>query len=365
LSERSSRARRAAKPAPADADPAGPHGAHELPAVTIDGYNALLKDESGRFLGDRASDRGLQAILDRLREKLAATGDDPLGDEPTEEIGDKKLDKLLKSGEPAVAGVVWSALEEFAQELAHVTRVMLRLKEWRRTERIAVGGGFSGTRIGEQVVGRTGVLLKEDGVDVELRTIHHDPDCAGLIGATQLVPVWNLDGFDAILAVDIGGTKLRTGIVELRLEKAKDLSAAKVGELRVWRHADDQPGRNQLVDRLVDMLHELIAAAGKEKLRLAPLIGIACPGTIDGDGHIRQGAQNLPGAWEAPQFKLPRALQKAIPEIGKHETIVRIHNDAVVQGLSEVPFMQDVKRWGILTIGTGLGNARFTNRSGG
>ena len=39
-----------------------------------------------------------------------------------------------------------------------------------------------------------------------------------------------------------------------------------------------------------------------------------------------------------------------------------MHNDAVVQGLSEVPFMRDVKRWGVLTIGTGLGNARFTNR---
>jgi hypothetical protein len=33
-----------------------------------------------------------------------------------------------------------------------------------------------------------------------------------------------------------------------------------------------------------------------------------------------------------------------------------------VQGLSEVPFMQDVERWGVLTIGTGLGNARYTNR---
>jgi hypothetical protein len=27
--------------------------------------------------------------------------------------------------------------------------------------------------------------------------------------------------------------------------------------------------------------------------------------------------------------------------------------------------MQDVKRWGVLTIGTGLGNARFTNRANG
>jgi len=38
-----------------------------------------------------------------------------------------------------------------------------------------------------------------------------------------------------------------------------------------------------------------------------------------------------------------------------------MHNDAVVQGLSEIPVMQEVRRWGILTIGTGLGNARFTN----
>jgi hypothetical protein len=51
-----------------------------------------------------------------------------------------------------------------------------------------------------------------------------------------------------------------------------------------------------------------------------------------------------------------------IPTIGEHETSVVLHNDAVVQGLSEIPFMQDVTRWGVLTIGTGLGNARFTNR---
>ena len=40
-----------------------------------------------------------------------------------------------------------------------------------------------------------------------------------------------------------------------------------------------------------------------------------------------------------------------------------MHNDGVAQGLSEVPFMQDVEKWGVLTIGTGLGNARYTNRS--
>jgi hypothetical protein len=39
-----------------------------------------------------------------------------------------------------------------------------------------------------------------------------------------------------------------------------------------------------------------------------------------------------------------------------------MHNDAVRQGLSELPFMEDVARWGVAAIGTGLGNARFTNK---
>jgi hypothetical protein len=43
--------------------------------------------------------------------------------------------------------------------------------------------------------------------------------------------------------------------------------------------------------------------------------------------------------------------------------VVVLHNDAVIQGLSQVPFMQDVMHWGVLTIGTGLGNACFTNRN--
>lgn len=42
--------------------------------------------------------------------------------------------------------------------------------------------------------------------------------------------------------------------------------------------------------------------------------------------------------------------------------MVILHNDAVVQGLSEVPAMSDVSHWGVLPIGTGLGNARFGNR---
>ena len=91
-------------------------------------------------------------------------------------------------------------------------------------------------------------------------------------------------------------------------------------------------------------------------------IGIACPGVINEDGSITKGAQNLPGNWESSKFNLPASLLEAIPAIGDHDTAVLMHNDGVAQGLSEVPFMQDVDHWGVLTIGTGLGNARFTNR---
>jgi hypothetical protein len=83
---------------------------------------------------------------------------------------------------------------------------------------------------------------------------------------------------------------------------------------------------------------------------------------INEDGSIAKGAQNLPGNWESSKFNLPASLVEAIPGIGGHDTAVLMHNDGVAQGLSEVPFMRDVAHWGVLTIGTGLGNARFSNR---
>jgi hypothetical protein len=115
---------------------------------------------------------------------------------------------------------------------------------------------------------------------------------------------------------------------------------------------------------LIAMLRKLIAATKAEKnFRLAPFIGVACPGIIREDGTIERGAQNLPGDWESDEFNLPARILEAIPQIGGEDTVVAMHNDAVVQGLSETYWMRDVVRWGILTIGTGLGNAHFTNRN--
>ena len=162
--------------------------------------------------------------------------------------------------------------------------------------------------------------------------------------------------------MDIGGSNIRCGVVETAFKKSKDLSKASVWKSDLWRHADDEPTREGAVKRLVKMLKDLISDAEKEGFKLAPFIGISCPGVINEDGTIEKGAQNLPGNWESSKFNLPNSIAEAIPEIGGHDTAVLMHNDGVVQGLSEVPFMQDVDRWGVLTIGTGLGNARFTNR---
>ncbi len=60
--------------------------------------------------------------------------------------------------------------------------------------------------------------------------------------------------------------------------------------------------------RLVKMLKDLITAAEADGLKLAPFIGIACPGVIDEDGSIEKGAQNLPGNWESSKFNLPASL---------------------------------------------------------
>ena len=167
--------------------------------------------------------------------------------------------------------------------------------------------------------------------------IRFHPDDAGLIGTLHLAPSWIFEGHDSILAVDIGGTNIRCGVVETRWKKAPDLSKAAVWKSELWRHADDEPTREGAVKRLVKMLKDLIAAAEAEGLKLAPFIGIACPGVINEDGSIEKGAQNLPGNWESSKFNLPASLVEAIPQIGDHDTAVLMHNDGVVQGLSEVP----------------------------
>jgi predicted NBD/HSP70 family sugar kinase len=340
------------------------HGATQLPGVLVDSYNLEIKEDEG-FLGDRANKGAFRELIENWRRPLRKDGNDPLGKEPSAELSKKALDDTLdKDSDIEAAGITHGAIEDFSQELARIVKRFLKLKSWQDTERIIIGGGFRGSRVGELAIGRTSVLLKVDGVAVEFVPVRNDPNEAGLLGAAQLAPKWLFKGYEAILGVDIGGTNIRAGIVDLNLKKADDLSKAKVWKYELWRHADEKDvDREDAVDGLVRMLKSLIKEADKEKLKLAPFVGIGCPGKIEPDGLIDRGAQNLPGNWESSRFNLPAMLLKAIPEIDGEETAVVMHNDAVVQGLSERPFMADVEHWGVLTIGTGLGNARFTNRS--
>jgi hypothetical protein len=340
----------------------GNHGATLLPAVEVDSYNLELKDDEG-FLGDRASRQAFHAILENWRKPLRKLGEDPFGEKDSDDLSRSKLDVVLKEGEPEAAAVIQSAIEDYAQELALVVRRFLKAKAWADTERIAMGGGFRDSRIGELAIARANLILTADGIKVDMVPIHNDPDEAALIGAVHLAPAWIFKGHDSILAIDIGGTNMRVGVVLPNVGKASDLTKAAVWKSEKWRHADEKLGREKAVDELTAMLKDLTKRARKEGLNLAPFIGIACPGKIEADGSIAKGAQNLPGNWESERFNLPARLAEAIPSIDDHDVTILMHNDAVVQGLSEVPFMRDVKRWGALTIGTGLGNARFTNRA--
>jgi predicted NBD/HSP70 family sugar kinase len=338
------------------------HGSLRLPSVEVDAYNVELKDDEG-FLGDRASKGAFHEIIENWRKELRKVGVDPLGEDASEELSKKKLDAILTRGDAEAAGIIQGAIEDFAQEFALVIRRFLKLKEWKDTERLVIGGGFRASRVGELVIGRAAVLLKAEKINIELVPIHNDPDEAGLLGAVHLAPAWMFKAFDAILGVDIGGTNIRAGVIQLNLKAAPDLSKTKVWKFSLWRYGDEEDvKREHAVDSLAEMLKGLIAASKKKGMKLAPFIGVGCPGTIEGDGSIERGAQNLPGNWESSKFNLPQCLHSSIPSIGEDETSIVLHNDAVVQGLSEIPYMRDAECWGVLTIGTGLGNAHFTNR---
>ena len=338
------------------------HAPMLLGTVTVDTYNAELRDRKG-FIGDRATNGAFRDIIDTWRDRVRDVGDDPLGPKPTDDLSKKKLDKTLIEGDPEAAGIVHGAIEEFATELAKVIGRFLRLKAWRDVERVVVGGGLRASRVGELAIGRASVLLKGEGRKVQLTPIHHDPDEAALIGAVYLAPTWMFAGHDAILAADIGGSNVRAGIVQLGTKKNGDLSESTVHDSEHWCYADEKtaPTRDEAVEHIATMLERLVRRANKDELKLAPFVGVACPGRIGKDGAIERGGQNLPGNWESSRFNLPAQIRGHLPTIGEHETTVVMHNDAVVQGLSELPFVQDVRHWGVLTIGTGLGNAAFTN----
>ncbi|MCZ2496116.1 ROK family protein [Xylophilus sp. Kf1] len=340
------------------------HGRLGLPATTVAGYSLEIRDPAGGgHLGDRVRRAVFQDLLEAWRRQFAEMGVDPFGRTSTSALRQDRLDGMLQRGGPAGA-LLRAAAEDYALQFADVVRQFLRHKSWRGVERVVVGGGFQDTALGRLAIGRAGEMLARDKAGVYLRSLHHDPDEGGLVGWAHVIPPSLLQGRDALLAVDIGGTNVRCGIVRLHRRLATDFSAAEVVEHGKWGHADDTKvdGREDLVEGVADRLCRLIATARRRRIALAPFVGVSCPGQVSADGSIASGAQNLPGNWESNRFHMPRGLEARLPAWHGEPFRVLMHNDAVVQGLSEMPYMNDVKRWAILTVGTGLGNASFCNR---
>ena len=124
------------------------------PSRLVDAYNEELKDKDG-FLGDRASKGAFRdtprqmakaesprrvMILSVIRLRIASTK--------------SQLDKYLEGDDPTAIGLIHTAVEEFAGELATVTARFLKVDEWKDTEHIVVGGGLSGSHIGKLAIGR-------------------------------------------------------------------------------------------------------------------------------------------------------------------------------------------------------------------
>ena len=111
----------------------------------------------------------------------------------------------------------------------------------------------------------------------------------------------------------------------------------------------------------VEMGYKLMRMSYSSIIRESEDFGAAL---VDAEGRgLAESAQSTP-LQSGPIPGYVRGVQRILAERGDQfrPGDVVMHNDAVVQGLSELPRMRGRKSWGALTIGTGLGNARYTNR---
>lgn len=334
------------------------HGERTIAGLHVDSYNLALR-ENGGFVGDRVRSRTLQQVLDNVRQEWRTKdGVDPLGEINSADRA--VLDALLDQTGTAAANLITAAIDAYARSFVDVVSRFLACPDWHGTEQIVVGGGLRENRVGEEAIRRANAYLNAASISVSVRPIRSDPDEAALLGGVRLCAASLPIDRDSILAVDIGGNNVRAGVVLLNRSHSPDFAACEVLMREHWRYRNERPDRDELVDRLALMLNKLVAQAAASGLHLAHLIAVGCPGEIRADGAIVCGGQNLPGDWEAADFNLAQRLQVAVPTIGTEGTAVLMHNDAVLQGLSELPWMRGVQRWGVLTVGTGLGNARFS-----
>lgn len=345
----------------AERSPFALHGARVLPRVEVTSYNLEIS-EGNKYVGDRATKKELVKLVEEWRKVVAANSGDPLPDFSKKPLSRSAMEKLLKKGSPEAAGVIQSAINDFSKRLVEVIdKYSASVDEWKKVKQIVVGGGLSGSPIGRLAIGRAQAILSKKKLDIKLRPIASHPDDAALKGGLQLIPGWFLAGFNTAFAVDIGGSNVRIGAVRYDVSKDLRIVKSEVVYRKHWSHAKNGGKRQDILEFITLNLRKAAKWSARKQFRIAPYIGVACPGRIRADGTVDRGAQNLPGKWESDHFSLPQYLRENLTILSGQDTVVVMHNDAVLQGLSELDAV-DADAWGVLTIGTGLGNASFAFR---
>jgi hypothetical protein len=164
------------------------------------------------------------------------------------------------------------------------------------------------------------------------------------------------------LGCEIKELNCRAGIVSVERSADQERGRTSVAERQVWRHADEQPTRDAAVRRLGEMLEGLYRRAPRRAIILLPASVLRARGGLDRTAGLSAARKTYRVIGRRKISILPRILQDILLRHCDWNALLIMHNDAIVQGLSQVPFMKDIKHWGVLTISAGVGNARFTNR---
>lgn len=146
-----------------------------------------------------------------------------------------------------------------------------------------------------------------------------------------------------VIGVDLGGTKINTGIVDETGKVIKSIKALTLAS----------EGPYPVIDRIKTTIYEVIKSAGVNLQDIAG-IGIISPGPIDSTKGLVINPSNLPGWDHIPlvnvlkeEFKLP----------------VTLDNDANAAALGEYLFGsgKNLKNFVYLTVSTGIGGGIIIN----
>lgn len=148
---------------------------------------------------------------------------------------------------------------------------------------------------------------------------------------------------ELILAVDVGGTNIRVGAV--------DLSGRILHKLDFPTEASR--GRERVTEHILSSIHGILGGFPEGEFQVVGG-GFGIPGAIDLDRGIISESPNLPG-WE--DFDIRSRLQEGL------RMPVFIENDANALALGEgwLGAARDVRDFCCLTLGTGVGGAIVLN----